>query len=87
MYSTVSARQIQRGYKKILAQANKTDEPIILMSNNVPQGAVIGLDLMEKIQIEAVLKEALEEYESGKALSIKTKKDLDKHFQEIDKMV
>ena len=59
MLNTVSARQIQREYKKVLENANKSKEPIIVMSNNKPLGAVIGLDLLEKLQIEIVLKEAL----------------------------
>ena len=52
MFNTVSARQIQRGYKKVLEDANKSKEPIIVMSNNRPQGAIIGLDLLEKMQLE-----------------------------------
>lgn len=87
MFDTISARQIQRDYKWVLDKANKSKEPIIVMSNNKPQGAIIGLDLLEKIQIEAVLKEALDEYKAGKTKAIKTKKDLEKHFQEIDAMI
>ena len=87
MFNTISARQIQREYKKVLKEANKTKKPIIVMSNNKPQGAIIGLDLLEKLQLDAVLKEALAEYKAGKTKSIKTQKDLEKHFQEIDSMV
>lgn len=87
MFSTVSARQIQRGYKKVFEDANKSKEPIVAMANNKPLGAVIGLDLLEKMQLEAVLKEALKEYKSGKTVSIETEKDLKKHFKEIDELV
>jgi PHD/YefM family antitoxin component YafN of YafNO toxin-antitoxin module len=87
MFNTVSARQIQREYKKVLEDANKSKEPIVVMANNKPQGAIIGLDLLEKIQLEAVLNEALEEYRAGKTISIETDKDLKKHFKEIDKLV
>ncbi|OGD87916.1 hypothetical protein A2870_03995 [Candidatus Curtissbacteria bacterium RIFCSPHIGHO2_01_FULL_41_11] len=87
MFTTISARQIQREYKKILAKANKSKEPIVVMANNKPLGAVIGLDALEKLQVEAVLNEAMEEYRAGKTKTIKNKKDLEKHFREIDEMV
>ena len=87
MFSTISARQIQREYKKVLERANKSKEPIVVMANNKPLGAVIGLDLLEKLQLETVLNEALEEYRSGKTKSIDTEEDLERHFKEIDEMV
>ena len=87
MFNTVSARQIQRGYKKVLEDANKSKEPIVVMANNKPLGAIISLDLLEKLQLEAVLKEALKEYKAGKTVSIETEEDLEKHFKEIDELV
>ena len=83
MFSTVSARQIQRQYKKVLERANEFKEPIIVVSNNKPIGAVIGLDLLEKLQIEAVLKEAIDEYKLGKTKSISTSQELKAEFEEI----
>lgn len=85
MFDTISARQIQRDYKWVLEKANKSKEPIIVMSNNKPQGAVIGLDLLEKLQLEAVLHEALEEYKAGKTKTISTKKELEADFEEMRK--
>lgn len=87
MFTTVSARQIQRGYKKVLADANKSKEPIVVMSNNKPLGAIISLDLLEKLRLETVLDEALKEYRAGKTVSIETDKDLAKHFKKIDELV
>jgi len=87
MFNTISARQIQREYKKVLENANKSKEPIVVMSNNKPQGAIIGLDLLEKMQLEMVLDEALKEYKAGKTVSIETGEDLKKHFEEIDELV
>ena len=52
MLNTISARQIQREYKKVLQRANESKEPIVVMANNKPLGAVIGLDLLEKLQLE-----------------------------------
>ena len=87
MFNTISARQIQREYKKVLQRANKSKKPIIVMANNKPLGAVIGLDLLEKLQLEAVLNEALEEYKAGKTKSINKEEDLEKHFREMEDMV
>ena len=85
MLNTISARQIQREYKKVLNQANKSKEPIIVMSNNKPLGAIIGLDLLEKLQLEAVLKEALAEYKAGKTKTISTIEELEADFEEMRK--
>ena len=87
MFATVSARQIQRGYKKVLEDANKSKEPIIVMSNNKPLGAIISLDLLEKMQLEVVLEESLKEYKAVKTINIETEEDLQKHFKEIDELV
>jgi PHD/YefM family antitoxin component YafN of YafNO toxin-antitoxin module len=87
MFPTISARQIQRGYKKVLEDANKVKEPIIVMSNNKPQGAIIGLELLEKIQLDLLVKEALEDYRTGKIKAIRSKKDLETEFEEIRKLV
>lgn len=86
MLNTISARQIQREYKKVLMEANKSSEPIVVMSNNKPQGAIIGLDLLEKIQLDITLKEAMEEYNAGKTKSISTPKELQAEFEEIRKL-
>lgn len=83
MYS-VSARQIQREYKKLLEEANRIMEPIVVISNNQPKGAIIGLKLLEKVQMNIALKEALDEYRKGKTLTIKSKKDLDTYLKEIE---
>ena len=85
MLNTISARQIQRQYKKVLQEANKSKEPIVVISNNKPQGAIIGLDLLEKLQLDLALKEALEEYKHGKTKSISSMEDLEADFEEMKK--
>ena len=85
MFNFISARQIQREYKKVLEDANKSKEPIVVMANNKPLGAVIGLDLLEKLQIEAVLNEALKEYKAGKTKKISTKRELEADFEKMRK--
>lgn len=48
-FNTVSARQIQRDYKKIFAQVNKTNESVVVISNNQPQVVIVSLKEAEKI--------------------------------------
>lgn len=85
MFNTISARQIQREYKKVLQKANKSKEPIVVMANNKPLGAVVGLEILERLQIEAVLNQALEAYKAGKTKTISTMEDLEKDFTEMRK--
>jgi len=87
MFNMISARQIQRGYKKVFEDANKSKEPVIVMSNNKPQGAIIGLDLLEKMQLEELLNQALIESGQGKTRVIRTKRDLDKDLEDLKKYV
>ena len=85
MFNTISARQIQREYKKVIERANKSNEPIVVMANNKPLGAIIGLDLLEKIQLELMVKQALRESKSGKTKVVETMKDLELDFKDLEK--
>ncbi len=85
MFNIISARQIQRGYKKILEQANETQEPIIVMSNNKPLGAIIGVEMLEKIQLEFLLKQALGESKLKKTKTVMTAEDLEEDFKDLEK--
>lgn len=87
MFTTISARQIQREYKKVLEKANKSKEPIVVMANNKPLGAVIGLDLLEKVQLEFLVEQALADSKAGKTKIIKNMKDLKEDFKELEKYV
>lgn len=44
--STISARDIQRGYKKVFEKVKKTNRPVIVMANNKPQAAIISLEML-----------------------------------------
>lgn len=87
MFNTVSARQIQREYKKVLQKANQSKEPIVVVANNKPLGAIIGLDLLEKIQLEILVKQALAESKFGKTKKIETAKDLEEDLKKLEKYV
>ena len=82
---TVSARQLQREYKKVLKKANRTKEPIIVISNNKLQGAVIGLDQLEEIRLNAVAEEVLKDYREGRTKSISNLEELEADFEEMKK--
>ena len=85
MLHTISARQIQREYKKVFAKANKIGEPIIAMANNKPLGAVIGLDLLEKLRLEEAARDALEEHKRGETILIDTPEKLEASLKEMEK--
>ncbi len=87
MFTTVSARQIQREYKKVLQKANKSKEPIVVIANNKPVGAIIGLNLLEKIELDLLVEQALEDSKAGKTKVIKNMKDLEEDFQEMENYV
>lgn len=87
MFNTISARQIQREYKRVLQLANDSKEPIIVMANNKPLGAIIGLDQLGEIQLNLLVKQALEESKSRKTKIIKTSKDLSEDLNELEKHV
>ena len=85
MFNIISARQIQREYKRVLQRANKSKEPIIVMANNKPLGAIIGLELLEKIQLELLVKQAIKESKSGKTKVIETVQDFEEDLKELEK--
>lgn len=87
MLNTISARQIQREYKKVLQQANESKDPIIVIANNKPLGAIIGLELLEEIQLERAVKQALKESRLGKTKVIETAKDLEEDLEELKEYV
>ena len=82
---TISARQLQREYKKVLKKANRINEPVVVISNNKLQGAIIGIDQLEKLRLNAVAEEALKEYKAGKTKSISTMEELEADFEEMRK--
>lgn len=42
IFNTVSARELQRDYKSVFAKAEKIQAPIMVISNNKPQGFVLS---------------------------------------------
>ena len=43
-------RDIQRNYKKVTKELNKTGRPVIVMSKNQPQFAIVSLQTLEELE-------------------------------------
>lgn len=50
--NTVSARDIQRNYRKIFDQVKKTQKPIVVISNNKPQAAIVSLEQLAQYEAD-----------------------------------
>lgn len=83
--TTISARDIQRGYKKVFEKVKKTKKPVVVMSNNKPQAAIVSLDMLEeynKIKEEQRLFEIIDEIQAKN-----TDKDFDEVYKDVTKDV
>ena len=86
MPKTVSVSDIQKNYRKIFDSAKKTKEPVIVLSNNKPDVAIIdysSLEDLRKVAYEVQVKDALaaiaagdREFEEGKTKKAKTLAEL-----------
>lgn len=86
MPRTVSVSDMQKNYRKIFDTAKKTREPVIVLSNNKPDVAIIGyedLENLRKVSYEAEIKDALiaittgdRELKEGKTKKTKSLADL-----------
>jgi prevent-host-death family protein len=89
MLDTISAKQIQREYKKIFQKANKENKPILVITNNKPVAAIISIQLLDKLEnmkkSEQAEKEAFEEYQQRKAKLVSSAQDLQKDLKELEK--
>ena len=66
---TVSAKDIQRNYRKIFDQAKESKKPIVVLNNNKPDVAIVDVELLESMikQIElADALEAIKDYQKAK---------------------
>lgn len=86
MPKTVSVSDIQKNYRKVFDSARKTKEPIVVLSNNKPDVAIIDYDSLEKlrrIEYEAEINDTLSaveegrrEYKEGKTIKAKSLAEL-----------
>ena len=84
--NTVSARDIQRNYRKIFDQAKRSKKPIVVMTNNTPDVVIMDVKELENLYTkaqQAELRQALQaiklykrEKRSGKLKTLHSLKDL-----------
>ena len=88
LYSpSIPAKKMQREYKKVFEKANKIKKPIVVFSHSKTLGAVIGVELLEQLQLDRIAREAIEEYKRGEAVVIDTPEKLEESFKEMEKEV
>lgn len=87
MYTnTISARELQTSYKKVFKKAQDSNEPIIVITNNKPVGAIVSMSFLQKYDMDRLnelVREAQAEYKAGKTKSIRTKEELEKDLKEM----
>jgi prevent-host-death family protein len=82
LYSqSISAREMQREYRQVFAKANKGKKPVVVFAHNRPLGAVIGMDMLEKLQVDYIVNQALRESKEGKTVVIDTPQKLQSLFK------
>lgn len=84
--NTVSVSDIQKNYRRIFDRAKKTKEPVIVLSNNKPDVAIIGyneLETLRKAAYELEVKDTLrvvgegrKEFKEGKTIKANSLADL-----------
>ena len=83
---TVTTKDIQRNYRKVFDLAKKTKQPIVVLTNNKPDVAIMGIaeyDHLQKYTEEYELQQALAaiaDYQkakkAGKLIKVNSVKDL-----------
>ena len=86
MPNIVSVSDIQKNYRKVFDRVKRTKEPVIVLSKNKPDVAIIDydeLEILRKVAYEAeiedtlrVVKEGRKEYKEGKTIKAKSLTDL-----------
>ena len=71
---TFSAKDVQRDYRKIFNMAKESGKPVIVLTNNKPDVAILGIPELEKLSSQAQKAElieamgAIEDYKKQKKL-------------------
>ena len=86
MPNTVSVSDIQKDYRKVFNRVKRTKEPVIVLSNNKPDVAIVDYESLEelrtasaereiKIALKAI-KQGEKEYKEGKTIKANSLADL-----------
>jgi PHD/YefM family antitoxin component YafN of YafNO toxin-antitoxin module len=72
MPNTVSSGDVQRNYRKIFNKVKRSKKPIIVLTNNTPDVAIVDIKVLEKLYSQAYqnelnqVLEAIEDYKRAK---------------------
>lgn len=66
-----TAKQIQQNYRKIFDEVKKSKEPIVVMTNNKPDVAIIDVKELERMQAILDVLQSREEARQGKTKLLK----------------
>ncbi len=98
MFNTVTSRDLQRTPGKVMNEAKKKNEPIVVIKENKPVGAIISLELLRMLNallarmgsIEMVDEEteknignAIKDIREGRHTVLKTDKEIETHFKNL----
>ena len=83
---------MQRDYKSVFMQADKTNEPMVVMSNNDPLGFIVSMKKMQEyleLQNKQLLWDTISSIQSKNRYNdpIETQKDIDQAVKEARKKV
>ena len=84
---TIPMREILRNWRAVFNKVKKNKMPLVILSNNEPQAALVDLDLLEKIRLDEAADEAFKEFKKGDMLIINSEEELKKHFEELKKEI
>jgi PHD/YefM family antitoxin component YafN of YafNO toxin-antitoxin module len=81
--NTVSAKDIQRNYRKAFDLAKETGEPVVVLTNNRPDVAIVDVKVLEKMIEKIEMMDAMEaikiaevEHKQGKIKKLSSLSDL-----------
>ena len=80
MPKIVSSKDIQRNYRKIFDEVKKSKEPVVVLTNNVPDVAIIDINKMDELYQKAQKGELIEAME---AINTYNKEKKDKKLKKL----
>lgn len=85
---TFSVRDLQRNYRSIVDAAKRSQEPVVLISNSVPEAVVLDIKAYQQLvkddypwdipYVKQQVAKAMRSYRAGKATVLKSWDDLDR---------
>lgn len=86
MPDTVSVSDIQKDYRKVFDRVKRTKEPVVVLSNNKPDVAIVDYESLEKLRKESAeretkialraIRQGEKEYREGKTIKANSLADL-----------